>query len=190
VSNKSLVPGRRAISDLDSVWLVENLWQKRPKIVSVILFIKVTMVSSMITMLYWLIASGSSSLFLGTVLAGHFHLVNAGGKPVLCFAAPTKERGGRRGGFATKQAGGGFGGGSSRTKSKEGGIVVKVSHEAKKLLKKYGNNVDTASSDYFQTQMNQLVGDDGTVSLSNEELHAARLKVSRLGTGTVSYGSF
>lgn len=59
---------------------------------------------------------------------------------------------------------GGFG--VSNTKKK-----VPLSNKAKKLLKKHKNNVDAASSDYFQSQMVELVDD----SKSKDEQHEDRV---------------
>ena len=60
---------------------------------------------------------------------------------------------------------GGFGSGRTETSQTN----VQLSKEAKKLLKKHGNNVDAASSDYFQSQMGSMKV--GTV----DENHEARV---------------
>lgn len=65
--------------------------------------------------------------------------------------------------FASK----GFGSGSSFTK--KGETPVQLSKEAKKLLKKHGNNIDAASSVYYKTQMEQI--EQGTI----DDMHAARV---------------
>lgn len=65
--------------------------------------------------------------------------------------------------FATK----GFG--KSSSSAKKGGAQVQLSKEAKKLLKKHGNNVDAASSGYYKTQMEQI--EQGSI----EVMHAARV---------------
>lgn len=61
----------------------------------------------------------------------------------------------------------GFGGGSSSVN--KGAPSVSLSKEAKKLLKRHGNNVDAASSEYFRTQMEKI--DGGSI----DEMHAARV---------------
>ena len=60
---------------------------------------------------------------------------------------------------------GGFG--SGRTEGSQ--TNIQLSKEAKKLLKKHGNNVDAASSDYFQSQMGSIQA--GSV----DEIHEARV---------------
>ena len=61
----------------------------------------------------------------------------------------------------------GFGGGGSSVN--KGAPSVSLSKEAKKLLKRHGNNVDAASSEYFRTQMEKIEG--GSI----DEMHAARV---------------
>jgi len=63
----------------------------------------------------------------------------------------------------TKRSSGGFG---SATKEATG----QLSNKAKKLLKQHGNNVDAASSAYFQSQMESRAHDGGI-----EEMHEARV---------------
>ena len=60
---------------------------------------------------------------------------------------------------------GGFGSGRTETSQTN----AQLSKEAKKLFKKHGNNVNAASSDYFQSQMGSMkVG-------SVDEIHEARV---------------
>jgi hypothetical protein len=130
-------------------------------------------------------------------------VVGSGGKtPCLCcFAAGssakrTKKEGGTAGGF-------GGGGSSSSSSSGSGSGRIKkttkmttkttmppsVSLTAKQLLKKNGNNVDAASSDFFESQMRlmgiQTNGNSGGndaedhVALSANDMHAARVKVCK-----------
>ena len=59
--------------------------------------------------------------------------------------------------------------GSSSNSVKKGRTPVQLSKEAKYLLKKYGNNVDAASTGYYKTQMEQIK--QGSI----EDMHAARV---------------
>lgn len=51
-----------------------------------------------------------------------------------------------------------------------------MSPTAKKLLKKHRNNVDLASSDYYQAQTMHL--SDGSRTISSDDLHAAKVKAT------------
>ena len=79
---------------------------------------------------------------------------------------------------------GGGGGGLGKKASKKNDVMLpQISPMAKQLLKKHGNNLDAASSEYFESQMKLLqeATNSGELSTSSsnpqEQLHASKVKV-------------
>ena len=106
---------------------------------------------------------------------------------VSCFAAkPTKAKKNKQ----NRATGGGFGGGTTVTqKNKKNANTVAVppmSPMAKQLLKKHGNNVDAASSDFFASLMKQH---QELNNINQHAFHAAKVKVSEKPGNRISTAS-
>jgi SAM-dependent methyltransferase len=82
-------------------------------------------------------------------------------------------------GFATSKGFGTGVSGSSGTKvgGSDPAFIPSLNKEAKRLLKKHKNNIDSASRDYFESHMKQNL-DVSSGGTPVEELHSARVKAT------------